>query len=35
MRGKYPFEGAQGVFSADMNTRTFGCRQPKWEPACV
>lgn len=24
-----------GNFSADMNTRTFGCRQPFWTPDCV
>ena len=35
MRGKYPFEGKQSVFTDDMKKRTFGCRQPEWNPKCI
>ena len=33
--GKYPFDGKTSEHSADMSKRTFGCRQPDWEPTCV
>ena len=33
--GKYPFDGKNSEYSADMSKRTFGCRQPDWEPTCV
>ena len=25
----------EGVFTADMTQREFGCRQPNWEPKCI
>ena len=25
----------EGVFTADMTQRDFGCRQPTWEPKCI
>uniref|UniRef100_A0A6C0JBY2 Uncharacterized protein n=1 Tax=viral metagenome TaxID=1070528 RepID=A0A6C0JBY2_9ZZZZ len=28
-------EGLESNFSGDMNNRTFGCRQPDWNPNCV
>ncbi len=28
-------EGLTSNFSADMNNRVFGCKQPTWEPNCV
>ena len=31
----YPFDGRKSVFTADMNLREFGCRQPTWNPACA
>lgn len=33
--GKFPFDGKNSEYSADMSKRTFGCRQPDWEPTCV
>lgn len=30
-----PVPGKEGVFTADMTQRSFGCRQPDWEPKCV
>ena len=32
---KFPFDGKNSEYSADMSKRTFGCRQPDWEPTCV
>lgn len=29
------FQPQQSHFSADMNTREFGCRQPDWNPKCI
>lgn len=28
-------KGDNGNFSADMNKREFGCRQPSWNPNCI
>ena len=25
----------EGVFTADMSQREFGCRQPNWDPKCI
>ena len=32
---KFPFDGKNSEYSADMSKRTFGCIQPDWEPTCV